>query len=218
MTRHARLAAIAIAALLIALPVALPIAIGDDDEKAPLGDPYPLPTCIVDGAKLGDGSVAADHDGRQLRFCNDDCAKKFEANAEELIEKLDAAIIADQTPLYPLKICPVTGDGLDDKGAVTDFVWRNRLVRLCCGSCSDGFEAEPKKYLIGLDRAVFEWQEFEYPLVKCVVDDGKLPGERIDVVIANRLLRVCSEACKKKLLENPIAAIARLDAAKKGGD
>lgn len=57
-----------------------------------------------------------------------------------------AAFGADPKP-YPLKTCPVSGEGLGTMGKPYSFVKDGQEVKLCCKGCLKDFEKEPAKYL-----------------------------------------------------------------------
>ena len=50
--------------------------------------PYPLTTCIVSGDKLDPNVPAVVHQGQQIRFCCNSCAKKFAASPDKYLIKL----------------------------------------------------------------------------------------------------------------------------------
>jgi len=49
---------------------------------------------------------------------------------------------------YPLKVCFVSGDRLDDP---VDALYGDRLLRFCCKGCVRSFNKNPSKYLPKLD-------------------------------------------------------------------
>ena len=50
---------------------------------------------------------------------------------------------------YPLKICFVSEDKLDDP---VDALYGDRLLRFCCKGCVRSFNKNPSKYLPKLDK------------------------------------------------------------------
>jgi hypothetical protein len=52
--------------------------------------PYPLPTCIVSGNKLGSMGkvIVKSHEGQEIKFCCKPCVKKFDANPAKYLAKL----------------------------------------------------------------------------------------------------------------------------------
>jgi hypothetical protein len=80
------------------------------------------------------------------------------------MKKLGAAIIAAQKPTYPLTTCVVTGEKLGSMGDPVDYVYGNRLVRLCCSACVPKFTKNPGKYLAMLDAASQPVESPEMPM------------------------------------------------------
>lgn len=180
------------------------------------GDPYTLDHCIVSGAKFdGTTSVVKVYDGREVRFCGEGCSAKFEASKDEYLKKLDAEIIAQQKPNYPTAQCvSMPEEKIDEK---LDFVYNNRLFRVCCEDCIDDIHKDPAKYTAELDKAVVAKQKDAYPLKTCVVSDEPLDGshgEVIEYVAANRLVRLCCKGCIKAFDKDPAKFLAKIDAAK----
>ena len=54
----------------------------------------------------------------------------------------DETVIAEQLPTYPLDLCLVSGQGLDEMGEPVDMVHEGRLGRLCCSPCKEKFDEE----------------------------------------------------------------------------
>lgn len=74
--------------LALLVPLAAALAAADAAPK-----PYPLDTCIVSGEKLGEmgDPVVKVVDGREIKFCCDQCVPKFEKDPATYLKKLDAA-------------------------------------------------------------------------------------------------------------------------------
>lgn len=182
-------------------------------------DPYTLETCPISGKKLGSmgDPVVKEYEGREVRFCCSGCVKPFEADPAAAWKKIDEAIIADQLRYYPLETCLVTGEPLvnDGKDTAENFVFGNRLVRLCCGACEREFRASPKKFIDALNVAATAAQRKAYPLETCVVSTGPLGsmGEPTERVVAGRLMRFCCAGCEPKVERNPVKYLQTLDAA-----
>ncbi len=189
-----------------------------------VGDPYPLYTCPITGKKLGamGDPVTKVYDvagGREVRFCCPACPPKFEKDQAANLAKIDEKIIKDQGPLYPLKTSVVTGKELPALPAKPyEFVYGNRLIRLGAESEKDDFIKDATKHFAALDKAVVEQQGKDYVLKSCPVSKeafGGDMGESVDVVIANRLVRLCCKACKKDVEADPAKFIAMVDEARK---
>ncbi|OGL44034.1 MAG: hypothetical protein A2161_16015 [Candidatus Schekmanbacteria bacterium RBG_13_48_7] len=176
---------------------------------------YPLDYCIVSGEKLGvmGDLIVYNYEGREIRFCCKDCVKSFEAKPETYLKKLDAAIIEQQLPYYPLTTCVVTKEKLDSMGEPINYVYKNRLIRFCCQGCIGTFLKNPDKYLAELDEAVIEQQLKTYPLDTCIVSGSNLGGmgEPINFIYGNRLIRFCCGGCIDTFLKNPSKYLPKLE-------
>lgn len=163
------------------------------------GDPYTLQNCPVGGGKLGSmgDPVVEVINGREVRFCCASCIPKFKDNAEAYFEKIDSEMIAQQEAYYPLEKCLVADHDLSEGDSPVTMVYRNRLVKLCCDGCLPEFEENAEKYIAKLDAAVVAAQKPNYPLDTCLVNGPELEsmGGAIDLVMANRLVRVCCGMC-----------------------
>ena len=183
-----------------------------------VGDPYPLSTCPTTGKKLGamGDAVTKIYDGREVRFCCPACPPKFEKEQAANLAKIDEKIVKDQATLYPLKTSVVTGKDLPAKPY--EFVYGNRLIRLGAESEKADFIKDAVKHVGALDKAVVEQQGKDYVLKSCPVSKeafGGDMGEAVDVVIANRLIRLCCKSCKKDVEADPAKFIAMVDEARK---
>lgn len=187
--------------------------------QSAFADGYPLDSCPVSGEKVGTMGepIVKEYGGREIRFCCAGCPKKFEADPATYLQKVDAAIVKQQTPFYPKGTCVVSGEKFGgDMGDPIEYVYQNRLVRLCCKGCIKKLEADPAKYLAEIDMRVVAEQKATYPLATCVVSGEKLGGDMgdpIEYVSANRLVRLCCKSCKKDFQKNPSKYLAMLDEA-----
>lgn len=128
----------------------------------------------------------------------------------------DAAVIAEQAPLYPLDTCVVSGEPLGGMGEPVDVVQSGRLVRLCCGGCRKGLAKDPAGVLAKLDAAAMERQRPDYPLTTCLVSGeafGGAMGEPIELIHHGRYVKVCCKGCLKGLDKDWTALRAKLDEA-----
>ena len=186
-------------------------------EASATGSPaYPLSTCIISGEPLGTMGepVIKQYEGREVRFCCENCVGRFEKDVAGNLAKLDAAIIQDQKPLYPLLTCVVSGESLGggEMGEPVDLVLGNRLVRLCCKMCAKDVKADPAKYLAKLDEAVASNQVANYPATVCPISSEELGGmgDPVDYVYAGRLVRFCCGGCIDKFNADPTAAMRKI--------
>lgn len=174
------------------------------------------------GKEAIDGKTFATYEGHKVGFCCGGCDSKFLAWSKD---KKDAFVQASlsqgasagqggdanqqemEAEPYTLTTCPVSGEALGAMGEPVEVTAEGRLVKLCCKGCTKKFEAEPKKYLEVVDAALAAQQRPYYMVDTCVVsgeplvEDGKDIG--VDVVIKNRLFRVCCKGCIKKLEKDP---------------
>lgn len=174
--------------------------------------PYPLDTCVVAGGKLGSMGkpVTLVHEGREVKFCCAACEPKFKADPDQYIQKIDQAVVDQQAERYPLDMCLISGDALGDKPV--DFVYENRLVRFCCAMCVNTFLKEPNKHLAKLNEAAVKAQLPDYPATTCPItglDLGSM-GKPIDMMVGDRLVRLCCAGCIDKVKENPTVAINKV--------
>ncbi len=177
---------------------------------APMDMAYPLDFCVVTGDKLPASPVIYSHAGREIRFCCSDCIAKFEAQADDYLAKIDAAIIAQQMDSYPINKCMITDEELGGMGEPVDIVVNNRLVRLCCGGCEDAIRAEPEKYIAMLDKAAIEAQLKSYPLKTCPITDEELGPLAVNAVYGGKLVRFCCEHCVADFLKDPATYMAKI--------
>jgi YHS domain-containing protein len=114
---------------------------------------------------------------------------------------------------YPLATDPVTGEKLADD-AIT-HVHEQRQLRFNSEKNVETFTADPAKYLKAVDAKLVEMQKEHYPLKTCPVSGGELGsmGEPIDIIVGNRLVRLCCAGCEKQVRDNPTPVIEKLDAA-----
>jgi YHS domain-containing protein len=61
------------------------------DQKAAAPKPYPLKTCLVTDEKLDSKPYVYVYEGREIKFCCQDCLKDFKKDPAKYIKKLDAA-------------------------------------------------------------------------------------------------------------------------------
>ena len=207
------------------------LAAGPEDHAAPAGrqpapdaaresrpiDPYTLGTCAVSGMKLGSmgDPIVKVFDQREVRFCCVGCVPKFAAEPEPYLAKVDKEMLKRQAAHYPLEKCVVNDDPmfLGDEFLGEQFIVSNRMFRTCCRGCIPKVKADPAKYAARLDKAAAEAQRARYPLSTCVVGGEALTAEAKEVVIANRLVRLCCAGCEKKLRADPVVYFAKLDKA-----
>ncbi len=168
---------------------------------------YPLTTCPLSGASFfKEGKftgVEVVHKNRLVRFCCNGCAGKFTANPAPVFAKLDAAIVAQQSAAYPLSTCVVGGDSIKADSKPVNLIYANRLYKLCCASCTNGFAKNPSKYVQALDVAYAKALRAAPPLQTCAISGEALDGDAIEVVAGSKLYRFCCDRCAGKFRANP---------------
>lgn len=207
--------------LMAFLAVAGLVALGNmaqaEDAKR-VGDAYALGTCAVSGEKLGGMGepVVKIVDGREVRLCCGGCSGKLESEKAALNEKLDKAMVEDQKSHYPTDKCVNSGAPLGD--SPTEFVAGNRLMKTCCGNCAAKVKADPTAAIAKLDTAAKESQGKTYALKTCPVSGEPLGsmGDPVEVVVANRLVKLCCQGCAKGVEKDPAGVLSKVDAAAKG--
>jgi hypothetical protein len=179
------------------------------------GDPYTLDTCAVSGKALGSmgDPIVLDHDGREIKLCCGGCEKPFNEDSEKYIAAVDAKMIEQQDEHYALETCPISGKALDSKGDPLSIVVANREVKLCCGGCEKPARADAAGTIAKLDEAVIAKQSADYPYKNCPTSGKPIDskGDPVNMVVANRLVKLCCGGCDKPVLADPLAAFKKLD-------
>ena len=119
---------------------------------------------------------------------------------------------------YVLTTCPMSGEELGARSESVVVVDRGRELELCCAHCAENLEANADEVHAAADAAMAADQRPFYPLDTCIISGEPLTqeGEDVgrDVVVKNRLFRVCCEHCEGLVRgEGMEAAFERLDAA-----
>ncbi len=187
-------------------------------KKVFAGEPYLLDLDVVTGESLGPlkDQVVVEYEGRELRFSSRESLKTFRAEPAGYLERIDALMIADQLPYYPIDVCMISCKPLDSKGEPIDGLYKNRLVRLCCKSCVGKFRKDPDTYIAQLDKAAIKAQTADYPIDKCLISKEELGsmGDPIDRIIGGRLVRLCCKSCNRKVTADPAKFVGQVDAAR----
>ncbi len=177
------------------------------------GDRYYLSTCALCDALLGTRGEVVDETthARHLRFCNAACHDRFAHSPDESLARIDRVLIADQLPHYPLRVSIVSGEPLGD--APLDFIAGNRLFRVRSAGERSVVHADPEAYFDKLDRAVIAAQSGKYAMPdKCPVQGDILDSDTpIDIVIANRMIRLCCLRCVQVVRARPSQYLGMVD-------
>jgi hypothetical protein len=123
---------------------------------------------------------------------------------------------------YLLTTCAASGRPIDVKGTPTTKVIEGRELKFCCGGCAAAVEKDPAKWLGKVDKAQIAAQAPIYPTETCCISgeplmeknaEGVMEYIGTDVIVKNRLFRVCCKMCAKKIMESPEASALMLNAA-----
>lgn len=202
MRKLSGLAIIAVLAVGFALP-------GSTEERT--GDPYALNACPISGKELGSmgDAIVKTYEGREVRFCCEGCPKAFEKDLAASLQKLDAKMIEAQAANYPEAKCINSGADLKEGGV--SFIVGNRLFKTCCDKCKAKVQAEPVAFFEKLDKAVIEAQSASYASDKCPLSGEALGDEQVQIVVANKLVKLCCESCKKGVEKNPADVLSKVN-------
>lgn len=184
-----------------------------DKAAAEYMDRFPMSRCPLCDSHLGSRGEAVEivHSGRQIRLCSDSCRLAFERDASIALVRIDAVLIADQMPHYPLKTSLLDARPLPERPI--DFIWGNRLFRAVDAADRDRILANPVTAIRHLDEAVIQAQRPIYGMPDtCPVQGDILPNEaRIDIVVANRMIRVCCGRCVAVVKARPYQYLAMVE-------
>ena len=133
-----------------------------------------------------------------------------DADATDRAQADASAYVGDP---YPLATCPVSGEPLGDNPV--PHVHDGRHLLFATADHVEAFKADPGKYLADVDAKLIETQREHYPLDTCPVSGQALGsmGEPVEMVVGNRLVKLCCGGCVGKAEADPEAVIAKLDAA-----
>jgi YHS domain-containing protein len=107
---------------------------------------YPLKNCVV----MEDDPLEGGHEesaqlvyrNRLVKFCCEGCVEEFNADPAKYIAKLDKAVIEQQSKVYPLTECAVSGNPMSGKTPY-EHVIGVTLVKLCCKGCLAKLQKDP---------------------------------------------------------------------------
>ena len=87
---------------------------------------------------------------RLYRFCCKACIRKFKKNQKKYDDRIAEMIIKQQAESYPIEVCVISGRSYGPNP--NEVVVANRMVRTCCGGCSNKVKQNPAQYLAMLDK------------------------------------------------------------------
>ena len=153
--------------------------------------------------------------GVDVSFCCPPCIKPYEDNYAEYRKQIEGQIVVLELPYYPTDRCIVTGKELGKETTAIDYVLGNRLVRLVDREAIAKLNADPATYNAKLDRIIIEAERAEYPLTTCIVGGRELDPDKpaAEVVVGNRLMKLCCGGCKAKIRATPYAYVQKINEA-----
>ena len=179
-------------------------------DEVLIAQAYLLSGCPISNKPVGsmEESAARKIGGRDIMVCCPPCFSTVERNLEKYNAKIDKQVIESQLATYPMTTCLASGRPVDVKGTPTNAVYGNRLMRFCCGGCADYVIKDPArltKALKQLDQAVIAAQKPTYTATTYPISGDELDEDAVDVVVGGKLIRVCCDRCKAKVVKSPRA-------------
>ena len=117
---------------------------------------------------------------------------------------------------YTLTTCAASGRDINVKGTPQTAYFEGRELKFCCGGCAAFVKKDPTKFLEKVDAQLIAQQAPIYPTTKCIVAGTEMIKKGKDtakeVMVGNRLFRVCCGKCAAKVKADPAAYAAKLDA------
>lgn len=157
----------------------------------------PQTICPVSQEELDDDKKHfVDYEGQRMYVCCKKCVKKAAASPEIMLARLAAA---GQAPASIHKLCPVSGEELEDR---EHLIWvGNKSFAVCCKKCFRKASGTPAVYLDKLEGRTK--QEL------CPIS-GKKIDRRKFVEVNGFRIHGCSDASLAKIEADPAAAFAKL--------
>ena len=75
-----------------------------------VGDPYPLERCLFSDKPLDEDYEVIDYQGREIRVCCNDWVDRFSGESTTRIDQINALLVQEQIPFYPLRDCGKSGE------------------------------------------------------------------------------------------------------------
>lgn len=126
------------------------------------------------------------------------------------------AVPSSDPAAYPLDTCIVSEERLGEHGDPVVKKYDGREIRFCCAMCVGDFEESSASYLQKLNAEIIRTQGPSYPLDTCVVSNeplGGAMGDPVDLVVGNRLIRLCCTSCEEDVLASPVKYVEFVDVA-----
>lgn len=211
---------------------------GDHADHAHHETNAPINTmCPIGQEPIVEGVPTIEYKGSTIAFCCPGCDKEFvgweESKRDAFValakagkepgehrtkgdaKAMDAMPVKSQP--YTLSTCPVSGEPLGSMGDPIVKEIDGREVRFCCKMCVGRFEKNKDDYFKKIDEQMIADQLPYYPLTTCAISGEPLSEDGEDIAInlihANRLVRLCCKSCVKEFNKDPGAYIAKIDKA-----
>lgn len=195
--------------------------------------------CPIGKEPIVEGVPTIQYKGETIAFCCPGCSEEFmawddtkrdafvvlakagnepgEAHATDVIDAAPEPATSMKSQPYTLSTCPVSGEPLGSMGDPIIKEFDGREVRLCCKMCVSKFEKDADTYFKEIDEQMIADQMPYYPMTTCAISGEPLTEDGKDIAInlihANRLVRLCCKMCVKDFKKDPSAYIAKLDQA-----
>jgi hypothetical protein len=164
---------------------------------------YPLTICPACAKALPATPIEYVKDNHLYRLDAATCQKVVDADPARVWKKVEAAVIAQQKPTYPLKISAVSDTALE--ATAVDYVYGTRLVRLASADEVAVFEKSPAPAMAKIDKALIEAQLAGYAMKTCPVSKEELgkDGPAVDYLYGTKLVRFCCKDCIAAFEKDP---------------
>ncbi len=94
---------------------------------------------ILSLSKLSFAMICGDHSGSQQMA-------QAHTEPEQGITEGSKQTVTEEVVNVGNKICPVSGEKIDDKMKTT-YEYEGKIYNFCCASCVDDFKKDPQKYI-----------------------------------------------------------------------
>jgi len=145
-------------------------------------------------SKLSFAMECADHDNHQ---------QMAQAGSDEQAAGVSEKTAQNEAVSVGNKICPVTGEKIDEKIKVT-YEYQGKIYNFCCAGCPEEFKKDPKEYIKKIEE---EKQKVEQPYLSGETKDGI----RLITIVASRY-KFMPDTIKVRLGEQVRLIVTSIDA------
>lgn len=197
--------------------------------------------CPVSQREVDAGKGTVPHRGMQIGFCSEQCKAEFRTWSTPQRERVLGGMRMDSGgdgrdaeregrepepdrqdekrtgDPYTLDTCPISGSKLGSMGDPPVRVYEGREVRFCCAGCIGRFENNLSERMEEINKKMIEDQRDLYAMEDCPVSGQELGsmGDPVEMVVGNRLVKLCCAGCDGAVKDEPETIIAKLDEAAK---